>query len=287
MQSLQIHTHDQQNIAAQFYPCDNAKATVVIASALGVPQSFYRRYANFLNHQGLQCLSFDYRGTGESHYQGRLNNIDLIDWGLQDLNAVLEYAFQLTSVSAKVLFVGHSIGGQMLGMSNYAEKISAVIFIGSSAPYWKRWQGINKLKMFFNSCVLLPVICQFGEVFPAKKIGLSSINLPASVISQWAAWMRDRDYFFGYQFGLDISGYKKITAPLLSYGFDDDNFAPAININWLLQFYSAANIEQRLFKSADIGPVGHMGFFRDSFKDSLWQESADWLLQNVDRKATV
>jgi len=281
MQSINITTADQQSLAARIYPCDEPKATVVIASALSVPQKFYQAYAEYLNSQGLQCISFDYRGIGESTFHGKLKDIQLIDWGVQDLHAVLEHAFNLASTSGKVLFVGHSIGGQVLGMSEYADKLSAALFIGSSAPYWKRWQGKGKLSMFLNACVLLPFLSQFGEMFPAKKVGLSSMNLPSSIIKQWAGWMRDRDYLFGEKFGYDTSRYGKLEMPIFSYGFDDDHFAPEVNINWLLKFYGNTRIEKKLISSADFGAVGHMGFFKEKFKDSLWKESSDWLLQKI------
>ena len=136
--------------------------------------------------------------------------------------------------------------------------------------------------MFLNACIMLPLVSQFGEVFPAKKVGLSSMNLPSSIIQQWAAWMRDKDYLFGRQFGYDISRYEQLEMPIFSYGFDDDNFAPEVNINWLLEFYSAATIERAILKSKKIGAVGHMGFFKENFKDKLWKESGEWLLQNLD-----
>lgn len=284
MQALKLTTDDGKSLNAIFYPCQHSVATVVIASALGVPQKFYRQYAEYLNTQGLQCLSFGYRGTGDSPYTGDLSKLQLIDWGVQDLQAALAYATRLNSQSQQTFLIAHSIGGQVLGMAKDADRLAGAIFVGSSAPYWKRWQGLRKLNMFINACVMLPLLSSFGSSFPAKHVGLASWNLPSPLIKQWAAWMRDRDYLFGTRFGFDISHYGQLSFPIRSYAMDDDTLAPEVNVKWLLKFYSRANKENLLLQKSDIGPIGHTGFFRPKFNQSLWHESAQWLLNLIKRE---
>lgn len=281
MQDLYIETADQQRIVATFFPCEEARGTVIIASALGVPKKYYQRYAKFLVENGFQCICFDYRGTGQSGFNGEIKSLQLIDWGKQDLHAVLAHgkilAEQHSSQPDSIILIGHSIGGQVLGMSEHASSLKAAIFVASSAPYWKRWPMPTKFMMALNAFLLLPIMSIGRDMFPAKKVGLSSMDIPASAAKQWASWMRDPDYLFGKRFSHDISNYKQLKFPLLSLGFDDDSYAPMINIDWLLKFYSSADIENRLIKSKDYGPLAHMGFFKDKFKDTLWKESLDWI----------
>ena len=90
-------TADGHSLAARcFKPHgEAAKRAVIIACALGVPQSFYARYATWLTQQGCVAYTFDWRGMGESapdnlrHYRAKL-----IDWALQDAPAMMELVAQ-------------------------------------------------------------------------------------------------------------------------------------------------------------------------------------------------
>jgi predicted alpha/beta hydrolase len=46
-----------------------------------------------------------------------------------------------------------------------------------------------------------------------------------------------------------------------------------------LAFYPNAPRKLERVAAADFegGPIGHFGFFRERFKDSLWTDAADWL----------
>lgn len=285
----QIHvrplpTADGQTIMATVYPTPNPKGTVILASALGVPQSYYARYAKYLMENGYQSISFDYRGTALSCYQGNLDQLQLIDWGKQDLHRVIQEARTLAAdhshTADNILLVGHSIGGQLTGMSDETQHIQRAIFVASSAPYWKRWQGMEKLSMFFSINIMIPLACFGRKIFPAKAVGFSSINMPASVATKWVKWMNTPDYLFDKEHGYDISGYKNLSMPILSLGFDDDHFAPKVNIDWLLKFFPNCQIDNTQIAAKQHGGIGHMGFFHDRHKNTLWQDSLNWLEKN-------
>jgi predicted alpha/beta hydrolase len=50
----------------------------------------------------------------------------------------------------------------------------------------------------------------------------------------------------------------------------------------LLQLYPAAPSELKRVTPAEVGAarIGHFGFFREQFRDTLWREAADWLLRH-------
>lgn len=291
MESLSLTTQDGQIIGCQHFPCAKQGtpplATLVIASAIGVPQRFYRRYAEYMAQQGFSCLTFDYRGTGHSTFKGNLNNITMTDWGAQDLNCVLAKAQQLAEKKGQgtddVFLVGHSIGGQISGVAHNSKKLKAALFVASSAPYWKRWSGVKKLSMFLTVYLMLP-ICSVGrQVFPAKSIGFSSMNFPAVIAQTWAGWMRKKDYLFDSSLGYSLDNYPKLNFPLLSLSFDDDILAPEININWLLKFFPNCKIERRTILADTHGALGHMGFFRQKHQDTLWLDSLQWFKQHLNK----
>ncbi len=283
MQKINFETQDGQCLHGFFYPCENPSGTVLVASALGVPQQFYKHYGHFLAKNGYQCVTFDYRGTGLSVFEGDLADVQLSDWGSLDLTAAIKTAHQLAQDNQpntdNLLLVGHSIGGQVLGLAQNASLIKAAIFVASSAPYWRRWPHPRKLYIGFVCGVMLPILSFARKVYPARAVGLSSMDLPASCARDWGKWMRDKDYLFGEKFNLPLKGYKEFDKPILSLSFDDDDFAPKVNVDYLLNFYERAEIENEFIphQSLGLGAIDHMGFFKQKFRNSLWRKSLDWI----------
>ncbi len=281
MQQLSFKASDGQVLKGFFYPCEKPKATLLIGSALGVPQQFYKHYASFMAIQGYQCLSFDYRGTGLSKYSGKVKEIKLEQWGSLDIEAAINMAKNLAHEhkvnESELFYVGHSIGGQLLGLADSAQSIKASLFVGASAPYWARWPYPRKLFMSLVCFGLLPLLSFARNMFPAKAVGLSSMDIPAGCARDWGKWMRNPDYLFGKKFKLDVNGYEKIKGPILSLCFDDDDFAPQNNVEYLLAFFKNAQSQNQLVNSQKInlGSIDHMGFFKAKFEHSLWPKSLD------------
>ena len=128
-------------------------------------------------------------------------------------------------------------------------------------------------------------------MYPARAVGLSSMDLPATCARDWGRWMRNKDYLFGDKFNLPRKGYLEFNKPLLSLAFSDDEFAPKNNVDHLLKFFDNASIENELIHndSLNLGAIDHMGFFKKTFRDTLWQKSLDWInVQNPlnERQAT-
>ncbi|UUZ49572.1 hypothetical protein LP420_04705 [Massilia sp. B-10] len=64
---LTLTTADGYPIAATRYPAQGTtRAHLVVMLATGVPQGFYRRFAQFASSQGYAVMTIDYRGIGRS-----------------------------------------------------------------------------------------------------------------------------------------------------------------------------------------------------------------------------
>jgi predicted alpha/beta hydrolase len=165
-------------------------------------------------------------------------------------------------------------------MSQETHILKRAIFVASSAPYWKRWSGLQKLGMFFNVNIMIPAACFGRKVFPAKAVGFSSMNMPASIAKTWVSWMKTPGYLFDDQHGYDISRYKTLNFPILSLGFSDDHYAPKINIDKLLSFFQNCSIENTQIDASQHGGIAHMGYFHDRHKETLWKDAIKWLEQD-------
>jgi len=75
------------------------------------------------------------------------------------------------------------------------------------------------------------------------------------------------------------SGHPQATRCCRAYALSDDAFAPAGAVQALLDLYPASKSEIRHVHPRDVGAghIGHFGFFRESFRDTLWREAAQWL----------
>jgi hypothetical protein len=70
----------------------------------------------------------------------------------------------------------------------------------------------------------------------------------------------------------------------LFYSFTDDELAPRAAINQLLGRLSSARIDHRRVHPGEHGgtPIGHFGFFRPRFRETLWRDASAFLLDVVE-----
>ncbi|MEL6537932.1 MAG: alpha/beta fold hydrolase, partial [Bacteroidota bacterium] len=116
-QDLTVTCADGIPLMATLYPAQAPKGAVMIAPATGILRRFYGSFASHLAEQGFTAITFDNRGIGDSGGGRGLNQVkaDLINWGRQDMPAVLR-ALQAAAPDTRYHLVGHSAGGQLLGL---------------------------------------------------------------------------------------------------------------------------------------------------------------------------
>ncbi len=254
---------------------ERPRGAVVIAPALGVPRRFYQKFAAFLQLEGYDTLCFDYRGIDGAGAEVAADQIKLADWGRQDLQAALLAA--RTELQAPRLFlVGHSVGGQIPGLAAGAGELDAMVFVAASAPYPRRYALKDRMQIEFMWRVLVPLLGR-GRTFPARKLGFASVDIPSSVMRQWAAWGLSPGYLFDARHRIDIGAYARLKQPILSFSFADDGYASKAAVEALHAHYPAAHIEHRHLERQAGHTYGHFGYFREAQRDGLWRETADWL----------
>jgi predicted alpha/beta hydrolase len=107
-------------------------------------------------------------------------------------------------------------------------------------------------------------------------IGFSE-DLPAGVAREWGSWGRHRDYLL--RVPGRSSAYSALELPLFALSFSDDAYAPEASVTDMLSRFSNAPREHLHLEPEDVGvsEIGHFGFFRDSFRETLWPVVTDWL----------
>ena len=274
-----IPASDGQEFAARlFSPTAPAERVVVICGAMGVKQSYYAAYAAWLAEQGFAVLTFDYRGIGESGGdQVRDIAAGLQDWA-HDLEGALNWARQQYP-GLPILALGHSLGGQIIGLTENCEELAGILGIGAQNGYWRIWPGLLKVRQFLLWFGIIPFLSRLGPAFPSGIIGMGE-TLPNQVARDWAHAGRKSDYLLALFGAADENHYADFNGEFLSLSFSDDNYAPFETVAALLDWYpNASHITHRHISPSEFGlkEIGHFGFFRDAARETLWQRSLNWL----------
>ena len=251
---------------------------VVIHAASGVRQEYYGKFAAYLAERGFTTLTFDYRGIGRSRPKDlRGFYARMREWATHDAAGALDLLHHV-SPGARVLVVGHSFGGQCLGIVPGNERYAGLLAVASQSGYWRHWPGPGRAGMWLATHVVLPGLSKALGYFPAQRLGQGE-DLPAGVATEWASWCRHPGYIVG---ALDAGAqYRRLRMPVRAVWLADDSYAPLPAVKALLGFYpsSPAEIVEVHPRLVGAEKIGHFGFFRDRFRDTLWKAAADWLVE--------
>ncbi|MEL6483694.1 MAG: alpha/beta fold hydrolase [Bacteroidota bacterium] len=249
---------------------------LVINSATAVGQGLYRNYARFMADHGFPVITYDYRGIALSRPK-KLRGFEasFTLWGEKDVSAVLDYV-QNKFPDKSILVLGHSIGGTLMGMTPKNEMVSALLTIGAQTAYYKDWgKGKNKLYVLWHG--VFPVVTQLFGYFPGKRLKLLE-DIPKGVVQQWH--MRKRHPNMIYQLneaGISVY-YNRFEGKLLTYHIQDDPIGTATALKRIHDEFVNADTSWKPLSPQDIGvsEIGHFGFFKRKFRDTLWKESLAW-----------
>lgn len=282
-ESVHVRARDGYELAGDlFLPPGAPRAAVLVAPAMGVPRGFYAPFAAFLARQGMAALTLDYRGIGGSRRGGlRGLGASLRDWGERDLAGAVDHlAGRVPGVP--LLWVGHSVGGQLLGLLEDAP-LAGALLVGAQSGYWRHWSGAWRWRVFLLWHALIPGLVPLLGRLPAAVLG-GGEDVPPGVAREWATWGRHPDYLMSYAGPRGGLGFARLAAPVVAYAVSDDVFAPRASVEALLGFYATAPTELREVRPAALGArqVGHFGFFRARFEETLWRDAALFLTRAAD-----
>jgi predicted alpha/beta hydrolase len=276
-----MHTLTLQNgssLVIRLYETAAPRGAVVIPSAMGVSQQYYSRFAAWLAAQGYLVVTFDYRGVGLSRPSSlRGFEVDIVDWATQDCAGVIDFVKERLP-GAPLYWVGHSLGGQLLGLIPNRRFIDRVITVATGSGYWRENAWRTKRFVWWMWYVAVPLATRIAGYFPGKRLRKVG-DLPRGVIEQWRRWCLSPEYVVSAEGGGVREAYASVRTPILSVSFTDDEMMSARGIRSLHALYANAPIEYRRIAPGEIGvrSIGHFGFFRPQFEQSLWPLVPQWL----------
>jgi predicted alpha/beta hydrolase len=250
---------------------DRPRPPVLIAPATGVPQRFYFRFADWLASQGHPVLVFDYRGIGQS-LRGPLKGCGatLIEWGQQDLVAALDALLQHTGAKQAQL-IGHSAGGQMMGLMPNHHRIARVVGVATSTGWFKAMRPGFKWQARFALRLAVPLAARFKGYGPTSWFGLGE-DLPAQVARQWGQWCEAGGYATNAVQGRPQEDFHaQVRMPITVLHASDDDIANTATVADLLRTFPNAPSRSRTLQPQAHGlkRLGHIDWFRPSHQ-AVW-----------------
>lgn len=277
-QQLPVDGGAQQLAVRRYEPAGTPRASVVIGGAMGVRQSFYAPFAQWLSQQGLRVWTFDYRGSGDSRGDVPLREVDadLFDWA-RDYEAVIDAA-KAAAPDAPLYLLGHSLGAQLPGFLQRPEQVDGLVSIAAGSGYWRENAPRLKRSILYFWFVLVPLVTRLFGYFPGRKLRKVG-DLPRGVILQWRRWCLNPRYSVGAEGELAARSYSRVRFPVLALSMTDDELMTLAGTNSLVSFYTGAPSAIERIAPADVQArrIGHFGFFREQFSQSLWPSTVDKL----------
>lgn len=290
-QTVRVEAADGVALAGTLVAPPSPTAALLVGGGTGIPRRFYGRFAQVAARHGFAVLTVDYRGIGGSAPPSlRGFTARYRDTGQRDLPGAIDWLSERYP-DLPLAFVGHSVGGQQIGLAPNVGRIGAAVFVAVSTGYWRGMPTLYGLMTRALFATYRPLTSRLFGYVPAKRIGWGE-DLPVDVAREWAAWCAEPDYLGAFASGRrptpDGSPFGPVhfgdaAFPVRAYAFTDDPIGTRANVPPMLAFYTAADIETVWVDPADLGrgAVGHLGFFRQRVGGALWDGALDWLTARV------
>jgi predicted alpha/beta hydrolase len=279
-ETVRLVAADGYPIMATLYPGSPVgKARLLVAGATGVPQAFYRRFAEHASAKGFTTMTLDYRGIGLSRPASlRGFRMDYRDWARLDLAAAVE---ALHDRDQALYMVGHSYGGHAFGLLPNHARVAAFYTFATGAG-WHGWMPPReRARVWLMWNVIGPVLTRATGYLPWSRLGMGE-DLPIDVYRQWKRWCRYPDYFFGdASVQESLAGFAQVRTPIMAANALDDLWAPPRSRDAFMAGYRHAPLTTLDIDplAAGLGPIGHMGYFK-ARAQPLWDAALHWLDQH-------
>ncbi|MBU2277435.1 MAG: alpha/beta fold hydrolase [Gammaproteobacteria bacterium] len=271
MREFTFEATDGYVLSACHFQAQKPIGMIIVASAAGVPQAFYRRFAEYGALQNFDVVTFDYRGIGKSA-PACLKGFaaDFCDWAQKDLAALVA---TLSQQSLPLYYVGHSFGGHALGLINNHHHLRAACLFGLGAG-WHGWMPmLEQCRVQLLWHLVAPVLTRYQGYLGWSALAMGE-DLPLGVYQQWKRWCRFPNYFFDdKQYPEMKQRFAKVTTPIKAVNAVDDKWASPSSRDAFIQHYQGAPLIIQDIKARDLGisEVGHLGYFRMK-SSGLWPD---------------
>ena len=187
-------------------------------------------------------------------------------------SAMIE-AVSARAPGAPLVWIGHSLGGQIVPMVPNRERIAKIVTVATGSGYWREYSPKMRPFGWWLWFVAVPLATRLFGYFPGRRLRKVG-DLPKGVVEQWRRWCMHKDYAAGAEGEAMRARYAAVTTPIVSLSFADDEYMSLANTRALHGLYSSAPQILKRIAPAEIGQkrIGHFGFFRAQQEHVLWRQ---------------
>jgi predicted alpha/beta hydrolase len=271
---LMLSARDGVKLAATLFDATPPfRGALLLNGGTGIARQFYAAFAGHLAGRGFAVLSYDYRGIGGSDKPAAAT-ID--QWGTIDQPSMLDHLARLCP-GTPIGIVGHSFGGQVLGLLPNNTEISRALLIAAQAGYWKLMAAPERYRVY--------AMLNFWGVPLTRTLGYTpawtglGMDLPKDAFLQWVSWVMSPRYLFDDRNLASLQNFPNYKGALRALCMSDDPWATRPAVELLCAGFVSAKPEILTITPADAGvtKIGHFGFFRPEHRDTLWRGAAEWI----------
>src|SRR4030088_440400 len=263
--------------ASLFLPRGAKRHAVLINSATAVPRKIYRGFAGYLARRGCAVLTYDYRGTGDSRQKSLVGynqqkslvgfKASMSDWAALDVAAAVAWMRERYK-TLPLNYVGHSFGGQALGLLPNNAEVSRALLIASQAGYWKLMALPERYRVYaMLNFVGTPLTRLMGYTPGWSGLGL---DLPKDAFLQWVGWVMSERYMFDDPNLKALENFPHYAGALRALCISDDPWATRPAVELLCSGFPSSQPDILTITPADAGAakIGHFGFFKPEHRDT-------------------
>lgn len=155
--------------------------------------------------------------------------------------------------------------------------IARTLMVSAQAGYWALMTSPENYRVYaLLNYIGRPMTKLFG--YAPGRLGIGE-DLPKGVFMQWSDWIMNKRYYYDDPKLAALANYSQYTHPVRALSFTDDPWATLPMVELLCSGFTATQPEILSISPAQIGAtkIGHFGFFKPEFRDTLWKDAADWL----------
>lgn len=286
---IEIRAGDGVALAATLFEPQQANGIALqINSAAGTRRQYYRGFAQYMASRGFAVVTYDYRDAFiETTAELRSSGAGLTTWGGIDQPAVTRY-LQARYPERKVVLLGHSVGGQLIGLSPVAGELAAVMLVASAHGYWRRFRHPYKqFRRALNAFVIGPVALRTVGYLPSFIAGGRRKSKAQG--RELLRYIRSPHFFCDEQ-GQPLRPHNaEVRAPLRHWVIADDEVViPKAELD-VREWFPNARCEIEHIGPARYGVkhIGHFGMFRRSMPTAFWDDIGAWFCRAVDPAARL
>jgi predicted alpha/beta hydrolase len=256
---------------------DAESPVVVLVPAMGVPAGYYLKFVAHLHRLGLQVVSYDVRGQGETGPRAaRGTRFGYQDF-VEDLDGVLDVVDQVIPVGAPRFALGHSLGGQisMLHAAAHPGRVRGVALIASGAVNYRVYPG--RLRRYYYNLLgpqSIAVLSTLLGYWPGERFGFGG-RQATGLMRDWARQSRTARWrLSGSDFDYDAA-LARMSTPMLTVTVDNDSLAPKQAMDDLAGSTNAPRTERHYSEANAAARLDHFKWARNAGELATWID--EWI----------